>query len=54
MNVKIAMSYFDMAEAEILAVLDVTTKKILGFVTEAFARKRYVEEIEQATADVFK
>ncbi|HVX76895.1 MAG TPA: chloride channel protein [Bradyrhizobium sp.] len=54
MNVKVAMSCFDQAEAEILAVVDGGTKRIIGFLTESFARKRYVEEIDRVTAEVFK
>lgn len=54
MNVKIAMECFDKAEAEILAVVDGVTNKILGFLTEAFARRRYVEEINRATEEVFQ
>ncbi|RTL55224.1 MAG: chloride channel protein [Bradyrhizobiaceae bacterium] len=54
MNVKIAMMYFDKAEAEILAVKDGATDHILGFVSESFARRRYVEEINRATGEVFQ
>jgi CIC family chloride channel protein len=54
MNVKVAINCFDQAEAEILAVVDDVTKGILGFLTETFARRRYVEEIDRVTAEVFR
>jgi chloride channel protein, CIC family len=53
MNVKTAMKIFDEAEAEILAVLEsAESRKVIGFLTEAFARRRYVEEIDQAARGV--
>jgi chloride channel protein, CIC family len=53
MNVKTAMQIFDGAEAEILAVLEsAESRKVIGFLTEAFARRRYVEEIDQAARGV--
>jgi CIC family chloride channel protein len=53
MNVKTAMKIFDDAEAEVLAVLDSeSSRKVIGFLTEAYARRRYVEEIDQATRGV--
>lgn len=53
MNVKTAMKIFDDAEAEVLAVLETAeSRKVIGFLTEAFARRRYVEEIDQATRGV--
>jgi chloride channel protein, CIC family len=53
MNVKTAMKIFDDAEAEVLAVLETAeSRKVVGFLTEAFARRRYVEEIDQATRGV--
>lgn len=52
MNIKAAMLFFDKAEAEILPVME--GGKVVGFVTESFARRRYAEEIEQATAGVFE
>jgi len=53
MNVKTAMQIFDEAEAEILAVLEsAESRKVIGFLTEAFARRRYVEEIDQAARGV--
>nr|WP_249162783.1 chloride channel protein [Bradyrhizobium diazoefficiens] len=53
MNVKSAMAVFDEAEAEMLAVVDSTdSRKVVGFLTENFARRRYVEEIDKATRGV--
>jgi len=53
MNVKTAMRMFDDAEAEVLAVLEsAESRKVVGFLTESFARRRYVEEIDQATRGV--
>ncbi len=53
MNVKTAMKIFDDAEAEVLAVLESEdSRKVIGFLTESFARRRYVEEIDQATRGV--
>jgi chloride channel protein, CIC family len=51
MNVKAAMKYFENAEAEILVVVDsLETRKIVGFLTEGYARRRYFEELDQASA----
>jgi len=53
MNVKTAMKLFDDAEAEVLAVLEsAESRKVIGFLSESFARRRYVEEIDQATRGV--
>ncbi|MGA7807904.1 chloride channel protein, partial [Bradyrhizobium sp.] len=53
MNVKAAMKMFDDAEAEVLAVLEsADSRKVIGLLTESFARRRYVEEIDQATRGV--
>lgn len=53
MNVKSAMAVFDEAEAEMLAVVDSTdSRKVVGFLTENFVRRRYVEEIDKATRGV--
>jgi CIC family chloride channel protein len=53
MNVKTAMKIFDDAEAEILAVLESeNSRKVIGFLTESYARRRYVDEIDQATRGV--
>jgi chloride channel protein, CIC family len=53
MNVKSAMAVFDEAEAEMLAVVDSTdSRKVVGFLTETFVRRRYVQEIDKATRGV--
>ena len=53
MNVKSAMKMFDDAEAEILAVIESEdSRKVVGFLSESFARRRYVEEIDKATRGV--
>jgi chloride channel protein, CIC family len=53
MNVKTAMKLFDDAEAEVLAVLEsADSRKVIGFLSESFARRRYVDEIDQATRGV--
>jgi CIC family chloride channel protein len=53
MNIKTAMKLFDDAEAEVLAVLEsAESRKVIGFLSESHARRRYVEEIDQATRGV--
>ena len=53
MNIKTAMKLFDDAEAEVLAVLEsADSRKVIGFLSESHARRRYVEEIDQATRGV--
>ena len=53
MNVKTAMAAFDQAEAEMLAVVEsADSRKVVGFLNESFARRRYVEEIDKATRGV--
>lgn len=53
MNVKSAMAVFDEAEAEMLAVVEsAESRKVVGFLNESFARRRYVEEIDKATRGV--
>jgi CIC family chloride channel protein len=53
MNIKVAMKVFDDAEAEVLAVQESgTSRKVIGFLTESYARRRYVEEIDQVTRGV--
>src|SRR3974390_2976336 len=53
MNVKTAMKLFDDAEAEFLAVLEsAESRKVVGFLTESFAPRRYTEEIDSATRGV--
>jgi CIC family chloride channel protein len=46
MNVKAAMEHFDRAEAELLAVVsDDAHLKVVGDLTESYARRRYAEEL---------
>jgi chloride channel protein, CIC family len=52
MNIKTAMKMFDDAEAEVLAVIQSDSRKVIGFLSESFARRRYVEEIDKATRGV--
>jgi chloride channel protein, CIC family len=50
MNVKAAMEHFDRAEAELLAVVsDDAHLKVVGDLTVSYARRRYAEELDQAT-----
>ena len=50
MNVKMAMSMFDRAEAETLAVVeDPQTRHVGGVLTEAYATRRYAEELDKAS-----
>jgi CIC family chloride channel protein len=54
MNIKAAMKIFDDAEAEVLAVQESSdNRKVIGFLTESHARRRYVDEIDQVTRGVF-
>jgi CIC family chloride channel protein len=48
MNVVAAMKLFEAAEADVLAVVD-GSHAVVGFLTEAFARRRYMQELEAAT-----
>jgi CIC family chloride channel protein len=53
MNVKSAMKLFDDAEAEVLAVIaSEESRKVVGFLSESFARRRYVEELDKVTRGV--
>jgi CIC family chloride channel protein len=53
MNVKAAMEHFDRAEAELLAVVsDDAHLKVVGYLTESYARRRYAEELDQATQGI--
>jgi CIC family chloride channel protein len=52
-NVKTAMKIFDEAETEVLAVVESeTSRKVIAFLTESYARRRYVEESDQAMRGV--
>ncbi|MFB9268569.1 chloride channel protein [Bradyrhizobium erythrophlei] len=53
MDVKIAMGCFERAEADILPVVDVASSDaIVGFLTEAYARRRYMQELDRSIAGV--
>lgn len=53
MNVKAAMSFFEQAQADILPVIDDESGgKIVGFLTEAYARRRYMQELDRSIAGV--
>ena len=50
MNVKMAMSLFERSEAETLAVVDTPdTRLVVGYLTEAYAARRYAEELDKAS-----
>jgi CIC family chloride channel protein len=50
MNVKTAMTMFERTEAETLAVLDTPEdRRVVGVLTEAFAARRYAEELDKAS-----
>jgi len=52
---RMKMGKFDEAEAEMLAVVEsADSRKVIGFLTETFARRRYVEEIDKATRGVLR
>ncbi|WP_066819191.1 chloride channel protein [Sphingomonas mali] len=51
MNVKTAMQCFENAEADILPVLD-AAGEVIGFLNEAYARRRYMQTFDQARASV--
>jgi CIC family chloride channel protein len=53
LNVKSAMKVFDDEEADVLAVSElVDSRKVIGYLTESYARRRYAEELDQATRGV--
>jgi chloride channel protein, CIC family len=53
-NVRAALDRFVSAEVEALPVLaSATDRKVIGFVTEAYALRRYNQEFEQARGDEF-
>lgn len=52
-NIKEALAVFDRAEAETLAVVDgEESGKVIGVMTEAFATRRYAEELDRANQGV--
>ena len=53
MNVKTAMACFEQAGADVLPVVDaVSGDTIVGFLTEAYARRRYMQELDRSIAGV--
>lgn len=53
MNVKLALKAFDAAEAELLAVSkNSASRQVVGYLTEAFAKRRYFEELDKATQGI--
>jgi len=49
MNVRSAIRCFEEAEADVLAVVDNSTNKsVVGFLSEAYARRRYIQELDRA------
>lgn len=51
MNIKTIMHLFDRTESDELAVVD-DAGKVLGIVSEAYATRRYAEELEKARRDL--
>ena len=51
MTIKAIMRLFDRTESDELAVVD-DTGKVLGVVSEAYATRRYAEELEKARRDL--
>jgi CIC family chloride channel protein len=47
MNARIAMSAFEAAEAEAMAVVDGPGRRVIGLLTEAHLLRRYGEEVEK-------
>jgi chloride channel protein, CIC family len=52
MNIREAISAFDVAEAESLAVVETGDNKPIGILTEAHAMRRYAEESERRRREV--
>lgn len=51
MNVKTAMNFFEQAQADVLPVVDdASGSEIIGFLTEAYARRRYMQELDRSIA----
>jgi CIC family chloride channel protein len=51
-NIREALERFSSAEIETIAVLsDPTERRVLGFLTEAYALRRYNQELERARAE---
>jgi chloride channel protein, CIC family len=52
MNIREAISAFDVAEAESLAVVETGDNRPIGILTEAHAMRRYAEESERRRREV--
>ena len=53
MTVKEAVILFDKAEAEALAVIEAPdNREVIGLLTEAYALRRYTDELEQRRQDL--
>jgi CIC family chloride channel protein len=52
MDVQQAVTAFDAAEAESLAVIDPSSGEVIGILTEAHALRRYTEELDRRRRDV--
>ena len=53
MTVKEALAIFETAEADALAVLDgITSKKVIGLLSEKYALRRYSEELERHRKEI--
>ena len=53
MNIKQAVSVFERAEAEALAVVDsLDSRKVVGLLTEGYALRRYAEELDKARSSL--
>jgi CIC family chloride channel protein len=53
MTVKEAIVLFDKAEAEALAVIEAPeNREVVGLLTEAYALRRYTDELEQRSQDL--
>jgi CIC family chloride channel protein len=53
MNIREAISAFDVAEAESLAVVETGENRPIGILTEAHAMRRYAEESERRRREAF-
>ena len=51
-NVRSAIEYFDVSEADYLAVVD-DERSVLGTLSERFVHRRYSDEVEKAQREMF-
>ena len=52
LNVKDAMKMFDATESEALAVVEASSRRVIGLLTEGHALRRYSEELDRARRDL--